>query len=126
MSVEGWSRSAAGAAGAVVAFAAGAGAFAAVVDFVGVCARMALVNSKANRACFMVELIFYREWPALAKTSPAQNVYATSLAAAPTNEPTAAPMAAPARTSVRKCIPSKIREAATLAAQNNRPGSIAG
>src|SRR5262249_23827177 len=39
---------------------------------------------------------------------------------------TAEPIAAPARTSVRKCIPSRMRESAMLAAQNNRAGNISG
>ena len=36
------------------------------------------------------------------------------------------PISAPATTSLKKCMPRRMRESAMLAAQNNRPGSKPG
>jgi hypothetical protein len=42
------------------------------------------------------------------------------------NQPSPAPISAPATTSLRKCMPSRMREAATFAAQNSSAGASGG
>ena len=79
-------------------------------------------DSEVNRLSFRVVAVLTD----LATSLPWGDPQATVRTAQTDPQATRLPTAAPASTSLRKCIPNRMREAAMLRAQNNRPVARSG